>query len=1465
MLAVLLASLISQVSPDNWLVDRLPRDTALCVRSRGLEEWARGAESAALSRMIGDPDIQDFLGTLVPDIEAWLDTTREGEQRELFALTDPLWRPWALALAPPGVDGSRSWAAAFDLKTDIDSNAALHDLSALFGDAVQESEDRAHDHETWISSDRLLAAAAVGRLLVVASDERHLAALLSTEGEGLGASALYQDAMHPHEGALLDVYVSREWLEAQRLGWIFESPLFLASGFGQVHALSYSTRTKEGRSFDTLHVVADVATPRPRAVSQMEAPAQGTVRGHGVLNASILDLVTNVGGLHPMVAGFLGDRELRTSLAGTWRLEVALGVAQTFLVELDLKDPVLAEARRTALLPAGAQIDVRDERDAPYWFARQPLSIAFPTQPSWAQLDDVLILGSQPSVVRAKMQSIIRGRTQTVPAPTPSDAVRLARLEFDVKTTIPAVYWLLVLPALQSLPGVDEVFDLDAAPDAALLQSLLNDISLEVLQTETGLTLISSCDLNPGILVVAFGRLVDHVGKTGAFETAYSWARVSSLDQREGSSRDLFSRFTNSLFDAIGGFFTSEPRLAPWSVRAARACVWTLRTFTGESSLTALWERNLGHALFEQAEFEEAIEVFEASDRLHARDREPDDLLRLEIRHMIGRAHRAIGNAEIAARIHRNVAELALESLGPDDWRVADYLNELAVALSDFGRFAEARVVIERVVEIRSKLFGPEGIGTIHALANLASTLVAADNYHEAEPISERVVELLERVGPDSSDLAHGLHTLGNIHSNFGRATESVAAMERALRILENAGKSQARYAMVILNDLSVAHELSGDMESSRAVQVRLLEMHEAHLSPNHRWRATGLLRLASFASHDGDHEEALRLVERARGPLEDELGEGHATVTSLRVQISATYTALGNLKEAWRWSRSAARSATTRIESPLWHKSEWEAIGTSERSFLDLSVSLASRIETKEAHRTAYQDLLAWKGSVSRGLLRGRHRLIENLTVEQEVIFGKLRACQTRLSTAVSSSASGEKLSRLREERGRLERELSDAIGHRDDASSVELTDVRSALPDGSALVDFLVYNRLRAEAPRNAAWRVAAWVLRSDTDEPIRVELGPASTLRTLVDEHHRAMRAAVASRGESVPIASPPTSVPGRELAIRLWSPVAEHLEGADLVFISPDQFLGAVPFGALVDADGRFLIETRRFAYLQDAGTLVGLTRGPDPGETPESSLLLVGDVAYDAKSSSAAGTPNRLKFADTRGYFKGDWAALPYTRDEVTAIAAVHTELGGPPALVLSGSSATETAVKRALPNSNYVHLATHGFYAPDRTHAPGRLGETELAHAEESRIAALMPGLYTGIVCSGANRSPEPDRDNGLLTAEEVAWLDLRSCELVVLSACRTGLGKESRGEGLLGLRRAMQMAGARSVVSSLWSIEDKATSALMTAFYRRLWIQGESRLDALRGAQLELLREGPSGRGLPFYWAAFVLDGEWR
>jgi CHAT domain-containing protein len=441
------------------------------------------------------------------------------------------------------------------------------------------------------------------------------------------------------------------------------------------------------------------------------------------------------------------------------------------------------------------------------------------------------------------------------------------------------------------------------------------------------------------------------------------------------------------------------------------------------------------------------------------------------------------------------------------------------------------------------------------------------------------------------------------------------------------------------------------------------------------------------------------------------------------------------------------------------------------------------------------------------------------------------------------------------------------------------------ACLPAEVALVDFLEYRPdPDAWGPRGRPRRLAAFVSRPGR-AVVRFELGPSDALEAAL------------SRWRPDSPLSPDADRLGAAAELRrtLWEPLEPALEEAAVVLICPDGPATRIPFAALPGrVPGSYLIEERALAAIAVPQSLLDRPAAA-ASASPAGSLVAVGDVDFDLGAAPGPATP-RAGFVGRRAPFP----PLPGTAREVEAIAARWSASHpGAPVTVLRRGEAVEAALRRESARGRYLHLATHGFFLPEPAGSDGNgrgvgsfaLSLPGLQGLSPADIGQLPPALRSGLVLAGVNRlflSPGPagsTGDDGIWTALEVGESELTGVDLVVLSACETGLGQAAGGEGLLGLQRAFQAAGARAVVASLWRVNDDATRVLMAEFYRNLWARRRGRLDALRAAQLALLRgtlPSPAApdRGVgalvpnvppaparlpPAYWAGFVLSGEWR
>jgi CHAT domain-containing protein len=301
--------------------------------------------------------------------------------------------------------------------------------------------------------------------------------------------------------------------------------------------------------------------------------------------------------------------------------------------------------------------------------------------------------------------------------------------------------------------------------------------------------------------------------------------------------------------------------------------------------------------------------------------------------------------------------------------------------------------------------------------------------------------------------------------------------------------------------------------------------------------------------------------------------------------------------------------------------------------------------------------------------------------------------------------------------------------------------------------------------------------------------------------------------------------------RRLYTMLLLPISEASKATHLI-IAPDGVLNLLPFEALRDHQGEFLLKSRVISYVP-SGTILDVLRRTDKQPPAPRAFLGVGDVPYE----NQGGAGRKLRPPDTvRGRIERGMADLsgvslhdlPRTRNEVESIG----KLVGPDATILLGSNATETAFKKEpLDQFRVLHLAVHGF-----------------ADTQYPERSALVLG------------ADPKSGDDGLLQVREIIRLRLNA-ELTTLSACDTGVGKLQGQEGVSNLVEAFLLAGSKSVVASLWSADDTFSSALMDRFYNRL-ARGEDTSSALRDAKLDLLAKY-GDQVSPFYWAAFIAVGE--
>ncbi len=836
-----------------------------------------------------------------------------------------------------------------------------------------------------------------------------------------------------------------------------------------------------------------------------------------------------------------------------------------------------------------------------------------------------------------------------------------------------------------------------------------------------------------------------------------------------------------------------------------------------------------------------------------------------------------MGDHEAALPLFKRALALTEEAVGRLDPDYPTTLHNLALAYQGVGDYRAALPLCRRALALHIKILGRRHHLCANGLITLAGLYESVGDFRSAVPLAEEALALTREVrGRRHPDYARALDTLAGLYVETRGHEAALPLYKEALAVSKAArGERHPSHAATVHN-LATAYKYAGNREEALAHFEKALALARATLGENHPDYAHAVHGLAGLHHLAGDHAAALPLYKRALALREAALGERHPHFAISLNNLANLHAALGDHAAALPLAERALAITTAGLRANASALSDRQQLAAAVelRHHLDLRLS----IPDAPRHPPACAHVLAWKGSL---LLRQQERRLFLRLADDPETRAAAQALQDatrRLATLrLSTSATKEGLDALAKEQEAVQAAL--AALSRDFRSRREKgrptpEQVAAALPDGAALIDFLFFHRFgrNGEGGRpDARAELAAFVHRRGTS-PVRIDLGRAATAWAAVEGWRRELAA-----GKTGLVA-------GQVVKRLLWLPLEKHLEGAKVVLVSPDGALGTVPFAALPGRKGgTYLIEDVAVAVVPVPGALPELMK-PLDGARLKPSLLAVGDLRYDpAEGADALPASEGGRSAPRTGRERFD--RLPATAAEILSIRASFEKLfKGGSVTSLGGGEATKAAVRKALANVRHAHFATHGYFAPEAVKSASSGGGED--RRERRGATGWHPLLLSGLALSDANREPKPGAEDGILTALEVSEMDLSKLELAVLSACETGLGKVAGGEGLLGMQRAFQVAGARTVVASLWKVDDKATQLLMTDFYKAAWGGGAVSLaEALRGAQRTLLNgklEGGAVRGVglnaevikamkagerlpPYYWAAFVLSGDWR
>ena len=864
---------------------------------------------------------------------------------------------------------------------------------------------------------------------------------------------------------------------------------------------------------------------------------------------------------------------------------------------------------------------------------------------------------------------------------------------------------------------------------------------------------------------------------------------------------------------------SAESLAAAAETYAAAARIWRAR---GNAEAAARGYRSAGRTLLRAGALDAALEA--AHQGLDLAREAGDSALELTLLDDLAYAEYRAGRRDRALEYLQGRLDRARE-LG-DRGQEADTLGNLGSIFLSWGELQRALDSYRQALDLKRAIGDSESLGT--TLNNLALVYGRL-----GEP--ERRLELLEealalhRKNGDRAREAIVLENLGVTEQQLGLLDRAARSFEQALALH---GEAPSLGRASVLRNLGSVELRRGDRERAARYHRLALEMAEQIAAPLLLAQAhLGLARVLSlddasasfehlafehlasaeqiFTSSAHDAGRAAVLSERARLLARDRLEDGLASIEE------AVVIREGLRSELLSQRARAGSLGSLRGDYELW---------------VDLLLRRAGQRSPDEHARRAFEVA---ERALARGALeavaagaRGSEAPSEVLEIQGRALDRQISELQRRLrgdADQDDADSAGEHEHRLIELIRRREEIHEEMLrsAHDPEAilglANVSAAQVQGLLDDRTALLEFLVGEEGSVlfvvrrtglavhRLPPSAELEDLARELRSSLEHPRQLGLGAyAASARALFQ---------------------------------RCLEPAIDDLGGIERLIVAADGPLHAAPLEALLTAppvsadfaELPYLLRRFVVSYVPSASVLAALGERSRVAPGPRRSALVV--AGPSARPDRAEGDPAQRRLVRSVFGADADWSPPPLVAARREA-EGIRDALGGERVTLLVDAAATEEAVKAnpALAEAGLLHFATHA-----------------LVSQRDPSLSALVLAL-----------DPEGTED-GLLQVSEIERLAL-SADLVVLSACQTALGREMRGEGMLGLTRAFLSAGARALIASLWSVADESTAELMVRFYRRLRSGDEEAAEALRRAKLELIEQ--PGLAHPFHWSAFVLQG---
>jgi CHAT domain-containing protein len=813
------------------------------------------------------------------------------------------------------------------------------------------------------------------------------------------------------------------------------------------------------------------------------------------------------------------------------------------------------------------------------------------------------------------------------------------------------------------------------------------------------------------------------------------------------------------------------------------------------------------------------------------------------------------GNYQAAEPLYLEAKEILKEALGEKHPYYASCLNDLAQLYWAMGNFSAAEPLYIESMNIRKEILGEKHPDYAKSLNNLAVLYQEMGNYPAAEALLLESKNIYKEVlGENHPDYALPLNNLAVLYWSIGNYPAAEPLLLEAIKIIkETLGEKHPDYAFY-LNDLGELYQAMGNYPAAEYLLLESKNIRKETPGEKHPDYAISLNNLAGLYNEMGNYAAAEPLYIEAKNIRKEVLGEKNLDYATSLNNLAILYQSLDNYPAAESYYLHCLEVVNSAIVQNFAFLSEKEKemfFKTQANDFENFySFSLKRKKDNQEITKIVFNDVVKNKGLLLKSSTAMRTAILTSndtsLISKYEKWTGMKREISDLYSTEISKREKDPE--KLEQQANAIEKDLvrgSQVFGDFQKVQKLTWESVRNNLKRGEAAIEFIRFT----EGKKRDTSLYCALLITPLSKQPVMIQLFYEKELEVILGNNSSNNLSYISSIYGT-------NQVTNEQLYNLIWQPLEKYLEGVKTVYYSPDGLLHKISFAAMSNGKNVYLCDNYILNRLSTTGKVA---MHENSGIDKDLLAGIYGGIDYSTDST-----------------IQKIWQYLPGTKSETDKINQIFKSKKLK-TKYFSGKSATEGSFKELFTinqlNSKpeILHIASHGFFYPDPEVIKTEEEKSKVVPEEPVSfrgggsgfgvwqfVMNKNPLMRSGLVFSGANnvwnRKYTGEGEDGVLTAQEVTQLDLRKTQLVVLSACETGLGDIKGSEGVYGLQRAFKMAGVKFLIMSLWQVPDNETSEFMTLFYEKLLLTKDIR-KSFTETQSEMRKKYD-----PYYWAAFVL-----